>query len=337
MSGWREVDVSRSETPVLVYILAASHSGSTLAAMMLNAHPDIYTAGELKANNLGDTEAYRCSCQALIGDCPFWQAVSTEMRSRGLQYDVRHAGTSLRDIPGAWPRRLLRPLHRGRLAESLRDGLLWLDPRWRQYYAVWQTRNLELIRAIGRITGAKYVADSSKIGIRLKYLCRLEGLQVKVLRVVRDGRAVALTYMDPGRFADARDPGLRGGGSGAEHSPHELMGMERAAAEWRRSNEEAEAILATISADDQLRISYEDLCLDTESTMTRVHDYLGVVDDKSYLAFRDAPHHIVGNGMRLDSSSEVKLDDRWRRELRDEDLAVFDRVAGAFNARYGYH
>ena len=38
----------------LVYILAASHSGSTLLAMLLSTHPEICTVGELKATNLGD-------------------------------------------------------------------------------------------------------------------------------------------------------------------------------------------------------------------------------------------------------------------------------------------
>ena len=39
--------------PRLAYLLAASHSGSTLLAMLLGAHPEACTAGELKATNLG--------------------------------------------------------------------------------------------------------------------------------------------------------------------------------------------------------------------------------------------------------------------------------------------
>lgn len=83
------------DEPGLVYILAASHSGSTLTAMLLNSHPDICTAGELKATSLGDTDKYHCSCRTLIGDCPFWQGVSGEMKRLGFDYDVRNARTSL--------------------------------------------------------------------------------------------------------------------------------------------------------------------------------------------------------------------------------------------------
>jgi hypothetical protein len=329
-------DNSKEHRAVLVYILAASHSGSTLTAMLLNAHPDICTAGELKANNLGDTNEYRCSCQALINECHFWRDVAEEMRQRGLNYDVRSAGTSLRDIPNRLVQRLLRPLHRGRFFEAVRDGLLSMLPAWHANYGVWRDRNLNLVQSIGHIAGASYVADSSKIGIRLKYLRRLKGLEVKVLRVVRDGRAVSLTYMDPGNFADANDPGLRGGGSGKDEEFHHRLTMEQAATEWRRSNEEAEAVLATVPTSDWLQVTYEGLCRDTEATMQRVHAFLGLEYDNSYENFRDARHHIVGNGMRLDTSSEIRLDDRWLNELSEGDLAEFDRIAGHLNRKYGY-
>ena len=40
--------------------------------------------------------------------------------------------------------------------------------------------------------------------------------------------------------------------------------------------------------------------------------------------------------MRLDSTREVKLDDRWRTALGRDDLATFDAVAGSLNRQLGY-
>ena len=40
--------------------------------------------------------------------------------------------------------------------------------------------------------------------------------------------------------------------------------------------------------------------------------------------------------MRLKSTSEIRLDEKWRKTLSPEDLAVFDRVAGPMNRKYGY-
>lgn len=320
--------------PALVYILAASHSGSTLTAMLLNAHPDICTAGELKATSLGDTARYRCSCRTLIGECPFWREVADRMKRSGFDYDVRNAGISLQDVPSRYARKLLRPLHRAGGPEAVRDMLLHASPTWRSWFPSWAARNAALVRAVAETAAVRMVADSSKIALRLKYLKRVPGLPVKVIQLVRDGRAVALTYMRPSAFADASDPKLRGGGSGGQ--PHDELTMTDAAHEWRRSNEEAREVLRTIPASDQFRISYEDLCTDTAGTVRNVHRFLGLQEHDSFREFREAPHHVVGNGMRLDGTSEVKLDDRWRQHLTPADLREFDRVAGDLNRSFGY-
>lgn len=321
--------------PILVYILAASHSGSTLTAMLLNSHPQICTAGELKATSLGDATAYRCSCRMFIGECSFWQGVSREMARKGFEYDVRDAHISLQDIPSRYVERLLRPLHRSAGAENLRDGLLWASPAWRKHFPEWTARNHALVRSIARVAGVSVVADSSKIAIRLKYLRRNPALRIKVIHLVRDGRAVALTYMNPAEFADAADPKLRGGGTGK--SQQDRLTMTDAAHEWLRSNEEALEVLRTIPAGDQLRISYEQLCSDPGATLGGVYRFLGLEDDDSYRSFRSASHHVVGNGMRLDDTSDVVLDERWRGALNQADLREFERIAGSLNRGFGYH
>jgi hypothetical protein len=40
--------------------------------------------------------------------------------------------------------------------------------------------------------------------------------------------------------------------------------------------------------------------------------------------------------MRLDATSEIRLDERWRDSLTADDLSEFDAVAGALNRQYGY-
>jgi len=302
--------------------------------MLLNAHPGIVTAGELKANHLGDTERYMCSCQELIRSCEFWNSVSSEMERRGLEYDVCNARTSLQSIPGSFVQRLLRPLHRGAFLEVVRDVLLSLSPDWRRAYPVWQERNRQLINSVASVSGVSFVADSSKIATRLKYLRKIPDLKIKVVRLVRDGRAVALTYMDPGNFADARDKNMRGGGSGIR--PRDEETMEQAANQWLRSNMEAKQVIRTLPQEDWTQIRYEDVCTRTSETMNSVYSFLGLAEDQSFESFREVENHIVGNGMRLDSSSEIILDERWRDVLTDTDLATFDQIAGPLNRRLGY-
>ena len=319
----------------IVYLLAPSHSGSTLLAMLLGRHPELCTVGELKATSLGDVHRYRCSCGSLIEGCEFWRRVAESMGRKGFNYKVTQAATHIRAGMSAYARKLLTPLHRGPLFEVARDAALSLSPTWRRRLPEIQARNAALAATILELTGKKALVDSSKIGLRLKYLLRTPNLDVKVVRVVRDGRGVALTYMDPARFADTANPELRQGGMGGDRS-HQRLTMAQAAREWRRSTEEAEHIMRKLGPGRVIEVRYEDLCRKPEETLRPVFDFVGVNPDALSLDFRSVEHHIVGNGMRLDTTSTISLDERWRTALSSDDLNVFDSVAGQLRRRLGY-
>src|ERR1044072_4610633 len=105
------LDPSADSGPRLAYILSASHSGSTLLAMLLGAQPGACTVGELRAPSLGDPDVYRCSCGERIKKCPFWIAVSLGMAARGIaNFDITLAGTSIYQVDSDYLRRLLEPL-----------------------------------------------------------------------------------------------------------------------------------------------------------------------------------------------------------------------------------
>jgi hypothetical protein len=319
----------------LGYILAASHSGSTLLTMLLNSHPQVATVGELKLSSLGDLSRYRCSCGQFIRQCSFWQEVTEGMSSRGHEFDIADAGTDYHAADSRYASWLLGPLHRRNLLETLRDGGLKISPTWRRQLPEIHERNAALASIASEITGAKVFVDSSKRGVRLKYLLRNPELGVKVIRLIRDGRAVALTYMDTAAFADARNPTLRRGGSG-NNREYERLTMAQAAYQWRRSNQEAENVLRRLDKSRWIEVHYEELCKYTENTLRRLFEFLGLDPQKRIKDFRTVEHHVVGNGMRLDATSDIQLDERWRSVLTEEDLQTFERVAGKMNRGYGY-
>jgi hypothetical protein len=318
----------------LAYILTASHSGSTLLALLLGSHPKMCTVGELKLGRIEDRDNYLCSCRAPLVRCSFWQAVGEGMQRRGEKFSPDDAGTDFRTGSSPYVARLLRPLYRGLTTEVVRDSLLTLSPRWRAMYPAIQKRNAALVESVLELSGSDVIVDSSKTGLRLKYLRRNEALDVRAIRLVRDGRAVALAHMEPGQFADAIDPKLRGGGTGNSRS--QVMSMQSAALLWRRSNEEGDAIVAAMPPRAYLQVRYEELCSDPKRVLNEICDFLEVERADSWNDFRKAEQHVVGNGMRLDTRSEIVLDDRWRSALSSSDLQTFARVAGELNQTYGY-
>lgn len=318
----------------LVYLTAASHSGSTMTAMLLGAHPELCSVGELKATHLGDEGSYLCSCNTKVGECSFWQGVAKNMAKRGQTFDILNARMDIRTGATPYELRLLKPLVREPALELVRDSLLNLSANWRVNNKWLQKRNQDYIEAIAEQSGVNAIVDSSKIGIRLKYLLKNKDLNVKIIWVVRDGRGVSLAYKKPAEFADAKDPKLRGGGSGG--TQEQGRDITIGAREWVRCNQETQALLKTLSSDQWIKVHYEDLCTNTIVTLDKIFSFLDVDPTKKRLDFKSVEHHVVGNGMRLDASDEIKLDDRWREELSSDELDQFKSVAGDLHSQLGY-
>ena len=296
-----------------VYILGAGHSGSTLLAMLLGMHPRICSIGEVKAPALGEASEYRCSCGQPIADCGFWQALDRAVQADGVRLDLFGGATDIRRAPTAYLRRLMRPLQRSAPLERVRGVALAMSPAWHEHLDRVQTLSSALARAACRISGKDVFVDSSKTGAQLVHLLDHPELDIKVVRLVRDGRGVSLSY----RKADG-------------------LSIPTAAYEWRRSNEEAERIVARLPRDRWFDLRYETLCADLDATMQGLFAFVGVEPPSSVAQLPEAPLHLLGNNNARMNPKEVRLDEKWRRTLTPDDLNGFERVAGAVNRRLGY-
>lgn len=151
----------------VIYIAGTSHSGSTLLDLMLNAHPEIVSVGEMLKLNRQLTPGHRgkkgyapCSCGApSLWDCPFWSRVNARLeQSHGkslADFDVQDYGAL--------------------------DGT--------------SAPNAAVFKAIAEVSGAKFVVDSSKIPRRLAHLMQLDELDVFPLHLVRDPKGQIYSVM----------------------------------------------------------------------------------------------------------------------------------------------
>ena len=70
--------------------------------------------------------------------------------------------------------------------------------------------------------------------------------------------------------------------------------------------------------------------------MGRLFSFIGVDPERGRNRLRSGEHHIIGNGMRFDTTSDVILDERWRSILKSKELEAFDAIAGHLSRRLGY-
>jgi hypothetical protein len=128
---------------------------------------------------------------------------------------------------------------------------------------------------------------------------------------------------------------LRGGGTGGSRDA-EALGIADAAMEWRRSNEEAAAAVSGLDPARWTSVRYEDLCDDPGGTLRSLFGFIGVDPDAGSARPDAGALHVIGNGMRLDGSPPVRLDERWKESLTPRALRTFDAVAGSLNRSLGY-
>jgi Sulfotransferase family len=174
-------------------------------------------------------------------------------------------------------------------------------------------RNVALVEVLREITGTRVVIDSSKIALHLRFLLKSEDLKIKIIFLVRDGRAVTTSMLG-----------------------HGTKSVEEAAMSWRRNNEAAERVLVGLPRSQWMQLQYEELCRRPEETLRGICKFLGMDTNNITLDFRSRTQHVLGNDMRLKSGSEIRLDERWRKSLSEGDLKIFEEVAGDANRKYGY-
>src|SRR5262245_54271496 len=140
----------------VIFVASLSHSGSTLLDLMLNAHPEVISVGELKqlgrfARLAKKKGAHRCTCGAeTVWHCPFWTSVNAATK-RAIDRKIDQL--NVEDY------------------ESLET---------------FDQDNLTLFKAISGTSGKQFVVDSSKSRTRLKLLLANRKLDVFPIFLMRD-------------------------------------------------------------------------------------------------------------------------------------------------------
>jgi hypothetical protein len=297
--------------PTLLYILSPSYSGSTLLTYLLARHPQIATIGELKATNMGDVKAYTCSCGKALTACPFWRSVTDLCKQRGIPFSLDSFGTAL--TSSRWlTDRLLRARVRGRAFESLRSIAFRL-PGVRTETAALLKQNFDLSQVLCSVQERDIFLDGSKDAPRLLLFLKSGLWNVRTIFLTRDGRGVVNSFRTRREFD-----------------------IQTAVSRWRRTMTEALNVRNRLGPHEVIDVRYEELCRQPSEVLAVIWNWLGVPGVAPTQNFRTGDYHILGNDMRLSQVTEIRLDERWRKNLGPSELQYFDAHAGSLNHALGY-
>ncbi|MGB6347638.1 MAG: sulfotransferase, partial [Methyloceanibacter sp.] len=158
--------------------------------------------------------------------------------------------------------------------------------------------NAVVFKAMAEISGKNFVVDSSKLPKRLSYLMRLKELDIYPVHIIRDPR---------GQIHSVR---RKHGGFLKHIFRYELIHAQ---------------ISRRLRSIPHSVVRYEDLVRDPAATLRSVLEPLGLSFDPRQLAWAEAvKHEVAGNHMRFYASSELVLDETWRRGLTPAQQRAID-------------
>jgi hypothetical protein len=250
-----------------------------------------------------------CACGEAVQDCDFWQAVfqrafGTTDRERLQRYDE----LMLR-VCTSYTVRSRRPFRTAAYERDLR-----------------QYRDLlsGLYAAIAAVSGARTIVDSSKIFGYGDILTRLPGLDVAVLDVVRDSRAVAFSWG-------------RGTTSSVDLAMPRLS-PRPAALRWARDTLQAERLAGRVRR--YRRVRYEDFVAAPAAVLGSLGVYYDLrtppVEEGNVVELA-ATHMVRGNPNRFQTGAvPIRLDDEWRTVMSAWDASQVTLLTWPLLLRYGY-
>jgi hypothetical protein len=284
------VDVSRQQLsqakPKIIFIASLSHSGSTLLDLMLNAHPEVVSVGEVKQlrryarSTRARGRRARCTCGAhSLGACQFWSLVGAISES--------HTGQSLNE---------LNVEDYADITSFNRDSVL-------------------LFSAIAAATNKRYIVDSSKNIVRLEHLIANQELDVFPILLIRGPE---------GQICSSLRKNTKLG-----KSPASLFQLiTRYVGTNRRIHKHIKHYHHAV-------VRYEELTLKPEKTLSRLMERLGLTFHPLQLQWATQERHNVGgNNMRFGQSSELRLDEHWRKKLTLAQRLAID--VGTLPGRYPF-
>ncbi len=305
----------------VLLISGTGFTGSTLLSFLLNGHPQIASVGEVTGPfaHWPEPPTYPCSCGETLADCSFWQRVGKEMAARGLRFDPEHWQTRFELGTTRLARQLLTRSLRHNRADQIRDAFVMGTPGWGRTMREIAQRNHALAESILAVTGKKVLADASKDPTRARYLERLTELDAYMLHLVRD----SLGFVSS-QIANRK-----------QHAPAEAN-LGAGVRAWNRMAGHVERLFALVPPERRLRVRYEDLCRDPQHELGRIAEFVDLEPQSGPVDFRAQEHHIIGNRMRLATSSEVVLDEKWRDRLSPAQIDEIRRRTSKHRRAFGY-
>lgn len=301
----------------VLYVMGYGRSGSTFLDILLNNAAAVTSVGALSNYWRWLEGGHPCACGEKLRACPMWGEIVPSHLRRLPHRDLLRWN----DVQEGLERRHRLPRLLGdRMPEEL--------------VARYRLATGALLDAVGERVTTEAIVDSSGSGAdktgRPFALARHTEADVRVVHLVRDGRAVAWSAMKgPG---SPEWPRVR--------LPRALVAV-RAGAAWSVANLASEWMGRRLGPGRVLRVRYEDLTTDTAAELRRIGIFADLdLEDLVRKVEADEPfrvgHNVAGNRLRFRDSIRIRPDFSWRERMSVPLRWTLSAQLWPLLLRYGY-
>lgn len=267
----------------LIYVLSSGHSSSTLINLISGISKNTFSIGELKVyenfihkRKLGTQKKnlnFLCDCQKDLKSCEFWSPITKKINSNKL-----------------FSR---QPTLNQRL--QLFFYLFFKTPRIHKENSEDEKLFKEILQQARKIKGEEieYIIDSSKDLNRLMYLSQNKYLDIRVIHLIRDGRAVINSHEKQGYF------------------------WIRTLLEWFSLNLSSKIFLKLHNI-KHYNLSYDKFAQNPEFYINELNKEFGLhINPNTFLEDiqNEEWHNFAGNSARWTKFTQIKYDQSWKKRM----------------------
>lgn len=301
----------------VLFIAGWGRSGSTILANILGQIEGVSSIGEI--NYLWDRgllENRNCGCGKPFLSCENWKNILGSAYSDPHQLDPQQAIES-RD----------RFRSRHTLISKLPSGAKYVDSQIKGY-----KEHLEkLLHGVQEADNCRVIVDSSKFPSHGYILSRMTSIDLYIVHLVRDSRAVAFSWKKK-KMAD----------------PHhnrtlfiQRKSTVRSAWLWMSWNLMIELLWKKSNFRYQ-RLRYEDFISNPKESLEKILQFIEEPTDKipidsKHQASLEVCHTISGNPSRFSTGTvKLKIDEQWKSDMKKSDRRTLSLLTWPLLWRYGY-
>ena len=298
-------------------ITGCERSGSTIISKLLGEIDGFFYGGELRniwSHSLIDNKL--CSCNVLSQECSIWSEVFTKAFN-GYQIDA----LKMRDLISLGMRTRLVPLtFVGWGKEILKNRLKECIENLRRLYL-----------SIQSVTGCSVIVDSTKASPYLYLLEMIDEIDLYVVHLIRDSRAVAYSWKRKKLQPEKKDKAVY----------MKQYTNLKGSISWNVRNLTAEVFSKSFPG-KYMKLRYEDFI---EKPKESVQTILNFVNEKrNSLPFVDehtvklgVSHGVWGNPGRFESGNvQLKKDEEWKEKMKPTDKFVLTALTLPLLLKYKY-